>query len=144
MICNNNKSVYIDLLHFSILYWSNHIPSFLHVLTRHFMLLDIVPNSLARFMAPAPASGYLAKKHSISSNLVFVIDGINEPKCRSFRVYLSTRNSQLERTHSQTNGVPTGFFDMAIKQLRKSWARTYFSSVAVTMNLRRKYKENTM
>lgn len=125
MICNNNKCLYIDLLHFSILYRSNHIPSFLHVLARHFMLLDTVSNALARFMALTPASAYLAKKHSISSNLVFVanvfvIDGINEPRCRSFRVYLSTRNSQLERIHSQTNDVPTGFSDMAIKQLTKS------------------------
>lgn len=146
MICHNNKCLYIDLLHFSTLYRSNHVPSFIRDLARHFMLLDTVSNALARCMAPAPTSGYLAKKHSISSKLVcvanvFVIDGINEVRCRSFRVYLSTRNSQLERTHSQTNGVPTGFSDMAIKQPRKSWTATYFSSVAVTMNLRRKYKK---
>lgn len=81
MICHNNKCLYIDLLHFSTLYRSNHVSSFIRDLARHFMLLDTVSNALARCMAPAPTSGYLAKKHSISSKLVCVanvIDGINE------------------------------------------------------------------
>lgn len=93
------------------------------------MLLDTVSNAFARFIAPAPASGYFAKKALISSNFVsvanvFVIAGISAPRFRSFKVYLPTRNSQLERTQSQTIAVPSGFAEMAVKQPKKSCART--------------------
>lgn len=91
----------------------------------HLILFATVSRAFARLATPAPASGYFSKKAFISFSFVsvvkdFVILGISWPRYRSFNVYRSTRNCQFARTQSHTNGVPTGFLEIVIKQRKKS------------------------